>query len=627
MQTSTFYKILNEELIQIIDKNPTDEELNKHKNIGQNKGYAFLIWFLDFYGQNKSYKNYITDGKDDFSCDIIFAKSDIERNEIYYAVQSKWINSNKGKEIDKKEFNSSLAEFSSIIDGSRKKGKNEKFNNKYDKLVSHLENNGKAKFIFFTAAQYNNEVDDTIQSFNKEHGPNIELIVIDIEKIKRDYIEFRFKEIITNNPLEYNYHAEDENIKIEIERYKNGVLGKEYVSSRDILQFEGRMQAYIFSLKPKTIHQLFKKYKFNLFFKNVRNPLHRSNYNEKIVETLQRRPDTFWYFNNGVTAITKRIPDIGKNANTITIKGLQVINGAQTIYSVYKAYENASYDEREVMDIDARISFRLIRSSDEDFNLEITRYTNSQNAMQPNDFAANLEEQQRLQLESFKTNFWYEKRRDEFRDKNKLKQYNIKVISNTDFARAYLAFKLLRPIEAINNEDKIFLKRTEDANGLYEVIFNKETRFEDMLSSYLIYTFISVNAEPSKTIEDGLLSLSQYAWNISLVTLPFFKIILDKYIILKGNNKNTNTLIQQTFLDSKGDFELIAQVYRYTESFIFSKIGDIDELKEVQNLTKLLSDERFFNKLKHDIEEKEITIEDIDMVDFTDVVMAQWKVN
>lgn len=641
MQTSIFYKILNEEILQIIDKNPTDLMLNKHKKVDFNKGYAFLIWFLDFYGQNKFYKNYITDGPDDNSCDIIFSNQDIEGNDIYYVVQSKWINRevnehgklvSKGKVIQeypvlsKEEFNAVLTEFAAVVNGSKKEGKNEKFNQRYQDLITHLEKNGKAKFIFFTATQYTNDVEDTIKSFNLENAPNIELIVIDIEKIKRDYIEFKFKEIITNNPLEYNYHAEDENIEIEIERYKNGVLGKEYVAYRDILQFEGRMQAYIFSLKPKTVHQLFKKYRFNLFFKNVRNPLHRSNYNEKIVETLQRRPDTFWYFNNGVTAITKRIPDVGKNANTITIKGLQVINGAQTIYSVYKAYESASFEEREVMDIDARISFRLIRSSDEDFNLEITRYTNSQNAMQPNDFAANLEEQKRLQLESFRTNFWYEKRRDEFRDKNQLKKYNIRVISNTEFAAAYLSFQLLRPIAAINNKDKIFLKRTEDANGLYEIIFNKETNFEDMLSSYLLVWFIMANIGRSEFDENTSFTVNEYVANFSLIIAPFFKIILDKYIVLKYNgNKNVNKLIRQTFLDNKGDFELIAQVYLYAENFISSKIDDTDEIKTSKNLNRLLSDEQFFNKLKHDIEEKDITIEDIEIVDFTNVVMINWK--
>jgi AIPR protein len=139
-------------------------------------------------------------------------------------------------------------------------------------------------------------------------------------------------------------------------------------------------------LKPKTVYELFKKYRFGLFFKNVRNPIHRSNYNEKIVETLLKKPNAFWYFNNGITAITKIMPEVGIHAKKIKLEGLQIINGAQTVYSIYQAYQNATRIQRVAMDSDARMTFRLIRSSDEEFNMQITRYTNSQNSMEDRGF-------------------------------------------------------------------------------------------------------------------------------------------------------------------------------------------------------------------------------------------------
>lgn len=77
MLTTTFYKLLDGELNEILDKNPENQALHKHKDIKLNKGYAFMMWFLDFYGQKKSYQNYITDGSGDSSCDIIFSNQDI----------------------------------------------------------------------------------------------------------------------------------------------------------------------------------------------------------------------------------------------------------------------------------------------------------------------------------------------------------------------------------------------------------------------------------------------------------------------------------------------------------------------------------------------------------------------
>ncbi|WP_375560374.1 AIPR family protein [Bernardetia sp. OM2101] len=548
MLTNNFYKLLNKELVQILDNNKEDEELHKHKKDEQNKGYAFLIWFLNFYGQKTLYKQYITDGKDDSSCDIIFENTDSQGQRIFYVVQSKWINITINEEgnlvkkgspiqefpkIGKEEFNAVIKEFDTVLDGSKKEGKNEKFNEKYRKLIEHLEANGKAKFIFFTAADTNPEIEDTIKSFEKQHAPNVTFQLIDINRIKQDYIEFKYKEIVANNPLEYNYDPEDEEIILEVERFNSGEHVSQESSKRDMLQFEGRMQAYIFLLKPKTVHALFQKFKFSLFFKNIRNPLRVSEYNEQIVETLQKRPDTFWYFNNGITAITKRIPDVGNHSKTFTVKGLQVINGAQTVYSIYKAYESATIEQREIMDTDARVSFRLIRSSDEQFNMEITRFTNQQNQMEDRDFVANREEQRRLQLESFKTNFWYEKRRGEFRDIETLDKLEIDIVTNVQFARAYLAFHLQKPFEATFEFSKEIFAFGE--TGLYEKVF-VGVNFEDMITAYIILAFY--DNYRSEFIEENNRDTRGLILNgdTPLYVLAISKTIIEKYL-LKKNQK------------------------------------------------------------------------------------------
>ncbi len=647
MITTNFYKLLNKELEEILVKYPNDEDLHKHKNIEHNKGYAFLIWFLSFYGQKPHFKNYITEGNEDYACDIIFSNFDTQEQEIFYVVQSKWLNigiNDKGNlikkskskdkplqqypQINQEEFKAVLTDFNNVLSGSLRQGSNEKFYEKYKSLITHLEHNGKARFIFFTAAEFDMlALQDSIKNFNREHAPNVELIVIDIHKIKKDYIEFKFKEIITENPLEYQYYPEDSEIVLEIERCKNGIeQAKEYLSTRDMLQFEGRTQAYIFLLKPKTIHQLFHKYKFNLFFKNVRNPLHKSNYNEKIVETLLRRPDTFWYFNNGVTAITKRIPDVGKSANTFTVKGLQVINGAQTVYSIYRAYEQANPEQREVMDTDARISFRLIRSSDEDFNLEITRYTNQQNEMQPRDFVANLAEQQRLQNESFNTNYWYEKRRDEFRDNESTKAAGVEVISNEEFALYYMAFYLQKPVNAILHEDKFFLKRAEDAEGLYEDIFNSKTNFKDMLSGYLVFNILAKRVpkiEVEEEDNDTSFYIPEVIKDFMMPHLALARIVLEKYLKLVYPNDtktlNLNSYIHQAFeKEDKQRLLIIEKVGVFTLKYMYQYRKNHKKEEPVDNLRNLLTDSGYYELIKQSLEEKELTRQDIEGINIED---------
>ena len=131
-------------------------------------------------------------------------------------------------------------------------------------------------------------------------------------------------------------------------------------------------------------------------------PLPQSNYNQAIVDTLNKKPEMFWYFNNGITAISKMIKPVGFDSQIAELRGLQIINGAQTVYSVYSAYKNANEGQREIMDLETKINLRLIRSNNDDMNLEITRYTNSQKPMEARDFWANDEVQIRLQEESFK---------------------------------------------------------------------------------------------------------------------------------------------------------------------------------------------------------------------------------
>ena len=90
MIISKFYEILNSELKTILDKYAADDKTRKHKDDNLNKGYALLIWFLDFYAQKEIYKSFITDGKEDSSCDIIFSNQNNQRIFRQIMKQSRW---------------------------------------------------------------------------------------------------------------------------------------------------------------------------------------------------------------------------------------------------------------------------------------------------------------------------------------------------------------------------------------------------------------------------------------------------------------------------------------------------------------------------------------------------------
>jgi hypothetical protein len=138
-----------------------------------------------------------------------------------------------------------------------------------------------------------------------------------------------------------------------------------------------------------------------LFEKNLRQFLPASTVNQDLVKTLLNNPDEFWYFNNGITAIARAVekkPLGGHQTDTgiWECKGFSVVNGAQTVGSIHFAHSTNSEKTGN-----ATVSVRIIETpeDDESFGINVTRNTNTQNAVEKRDFVALDPEQERIQQE------------------------------------------------------------------------------------------------------------------------------------------------------------------------------------------------------------------------------------
>ncbi|WP_068616791.1 AIPR family protein [Paenibacillus tuaregi] len=603
-----FYELINSELQNEIDISD-DPIYKKYKKEDQKKSYAFLVWFLKFYGQTMYVKEYITDGEGDSSCDIIFNKKDSFGKETFYVVQSKWNNKRNSEDMFKsQELKYSINDFETMLRGHRKSTTNVKFNEKYKSLLEHLGNNGSVKFIFLSLCQSNPSCDDNIHSFRKEYGPNIDLEIVDIQKIRKDYIERKYKGLASPLLLETNYNPEESIITLPIERF-----GEK--ADRDFIDFQGGgdgRRSYIFILKPKTIYELFEKFKLSLFYKNVRNPLITSSYNKVIKETLEKRPGAFWYFNNGITAITKLVPDVGVGAKNVELVGLQIINGAQTVYSIYLAYKEATPLQKEVMDADARITMRLIRSSDERFNLEITRFTNSQNAVKSYDFMSNDEIQIKIQNESFNTSFWYQRRRGEF--KRDIIPSEVNVVTNTTFVIAYIAFYLQNPYMALEKRDKLFVSRLEDGEGLYEEVFNDSTKFDDMLAAYHVYKLVTYGFKSENEEIEKKTGLLKAKTSLTILVVSMTKVLLKQYLQNKYGEEsevNISLYINKAFNIDEPDMDKINLIGRIS-SICHEHIQDKDTYYIFE---RILESNDYYIILSNQLKEKGLTAEIMDFIE------------
>ena len=613
MLTEDFYKLIDIELIDILDKYKDDAYIKKNKSaINNQKAYALLIWFLDFYGKKSDYSNYITDGDEDSSCDIVFDNLDNQGQKVFYIVQSKWnIESNCNKEVEKKDILQALNDFDTIIRGKKEKV-NAKLKSKIDELQEHLKQNGEVKFVYLTLSSNNPKADDNIKSFLDNHKKTT-FEFYDINRIKIDFIERRYKKIDPINPLENYYNPEESKINIEIQKINK--------SSGNFIRVEKPFEAYVFLIKPKTIFELFEKYGFSLFFRNVRNPLIQSDFNKEIEQTTVDNPAYFWYYNNGLTAITYLLPnEIRDEATSIELTGLQIINGAQTVYSVYKAYKDASPTKRTIIDSEALITLRLLKSGGRDFDLKVTRFTNSQNPVNERDFRANDDIQVRLQNDFFKTNYWYEKRRGEFRTSPK----GIKRIPNNVFANCYLAYHLQEPVAVLNNfrqikktrKDLLFVSHKDSKDGLYEKVFNDNSKFEDFLTSF--YLLDTIFKRTPFDFED---TFSSNLYHL----LSLFKIVFTKYAKLKYSNEiNVNLHIQKLYEEEKT--EIILKTFKFINEYIEKEFKLNEDEKSFDKFISFMTSASQYERVKGQLEDVEITtdlIENVELKDSDEVIEIQ----
>jgi hypothetical protein len=169
--------------------------------------------------------------------------------------------------------------------------------------------------------------------------------------------------------------------------------------SHDVCVKEPRLTWYgIASLKD--LVDLHVKEEKALYEKNIRYYLGagRSDVNKGIQLTLSQDPQAFFYLNNGITALCSGVAAKDRTANRrkLKVRGLSIINGAQTVASAAELMKQANPPDISK----ARVMFTLIQANaDGTFGPKVTKARNSQNAVQTANFAAQDPQQERLAQE------------------------------------------------------------------------------------------------------------------------------------------------------------------------------------------------------------------------------------
>ncbi|GAJ10301.1 unnamed protein product, partial [marine sediment metagenome] len=196
----------------------------------------------------------------------------------------------------------------------------------------------------------------------------------------------------------------------------------------------------------------------SLFRKNVRQFMGLNNrVNKAIKDTIfSDKHRDFFFYHNGITAICDRME---LNGNALTLKGLNVVNGCQSLNTILACSEKVKELE------DTYILFRFYEIPQRERADRISTSTNFQTAVKPRDLRSNdkrVLNLKRLFEQRYKEGYFITKRGEESpADKDKRHVVNL-----VDFGKWLISWHSQRPNIAYS-ETKIFDK-------YFEQLFKRE---------------------------------------------------------------------------------------------------------------------------------------------------------
>jgi len=254
-----------------------------------------------------------------------------------------------------------------------------------------------------------------------------------------------------------------------------------------------------------------------IFMSNIRNYLNKTKINKKIEQTIEDAPDKFWYYNNGITIVCK---DYELTNQVINMTEPQIVNGCQTSKSILNYFKSKTTLEQNNK---GKILVKIIRIAKKSNNEKdmkelkdnITRYTNSQNAIRGLDFYALDQFQRELKIKFGDLGYFYEIQRGAYitlkiADQKKYKgdlNYNYSLPKKSSYVLP--AKEVIQAFTAgIKQMPNLAYGHAEELTPIgnqWQYICNEETKLlsiEYFLFPYLLLTYIKNNNGYKRGVDD-----------------------------------------------------------------------------------------------------------------------------
>lgn len=329
--------------------------------------------------------------------------------------------------------------------------------------------------VCFASKQFSADAEDQARALTSDlQEKGITVTLVGIERLEEAVREQRSR--LAEPPLE---------VKLDLEKYFT-------------FDPEEGPKTIVASINVRELAEIEQKYHYRIFQRNVRYFLKATNrVNKGIVSTLSSSEgrSKFWYYNNGIAVVCDSI-DVKKgrgSSGIATIKNLQIVNGCQTTTTLGELADELEADQ----DSPAFILARFVESADLELQGEISRFNNRQSAVKDRDLMSNDDPQARLEEEfaELEPPWFYERKRGQWEAEAKQKaakkkKFGDRRIDNETAAQAAYAF-WRDPAVARARKRMLFVRKSEDLNGLYDQIFTDSTTPEWLLLPFRIQQYVA----------------------------------------------------------------------------------------------------------------------------------------
>jgi len=359
VQLRRIKKKLEENLVNLIDMSDsaTRQPKDKEKACLSRSYTAYSLVSLASAKEEEA-SQAIVDGFKDNGIDAIYYE---EKETILWLVQGKWIESGDG-EPGAGEVGKFIQGIKDIIDFKFSKF-NQKVKNKQPEIEKIIDNN------------YNVKINIVLAYSGSKLGPKNEQLLSEFITEQNTGGEvFSLQLFSLTEAFEALSRSLDRSIDRELTLIKWNLNEEPY-------------QTWYGQIDAEQLAQLWLQNKENLFFKNIRSFVGLNDVNDGIKNTLLNDPETFLYLNNGVTVLCSKIQKTAKGSTKSEGKfhceRISIINGAQTVGTIGTTYEVAPEKVKK-----AKVFIKLIslENCPPDFDLKVTKATNTQNKVENRDF-------------------------------------------------------------------------------------------------------------------------------------------------------------------------------------------------------------------------------------------------